>query len=200
MNTLLKLFKSVLIQYCVKYDIKSLFKYAFSKQDLKKQPGAETAIDESYNNSAMGPGVGLTVGMAPLQSDSSEDRRREVSQETDIDADVNRYKGDKYNDADGKASNIHDNEKKKGDGDKRKSDKYDDDDKKKGDKSKRKESDKSKDKKSGFFGRLRSPKDKDSKKGKGKETDIDSPPGSPTSPDSTNQVNTSHLLAFIPYL
>ena len=159
-----------------------------SRKDLKKQPGAETAIDESYNNSAMGPGVGLTVGMAPLQSDSSEDRRREVSQETDIDADVNRYKGDKYNDADGKASNIHDNEKKKGDGDKRKSDKYDDDDKKKGDKSKRKESDKSKDKKSGFFGRLRSPKDKDSKKGKGKETDIDSPPGSPTSPDSTNQV------------
>ncbi|CAG2218360.1 Protein 4.1 homolog,Cytoskeletal protein 4.1,Band 4.1-like protein 1,Band 4.1-like protein 2,Protein 4.1,Band 4.1-like protein 3 [Mytilus edulis] len=43
---------------------------------------------------------------------------------------------------------------------------------------------------SGFFGRLRSPKDKDSKKGKGKETDIDSAPGSPTSPDSAYQKET----------
>lgn len=132
-----------------------------------------------------GPGIGI---VAPLVS---EKQRSVASPETDIDDDdAERRKRENDNklnrDDDLKMNRDDDPKLDRGDGH-RKSDKFDDD-KKKGDKSKRKESDKSKDKKSGFFGRLRSSKDKDSKKGKGKETDIDSAPGSPTSPDSAYQV------------
>ncbi|CAC5384934.1 Band 4.1-like protein 3,Protein 4.1,Erythroid protein 4.1,Protein 4.1 homolog,FERM, ARHGEF and pleckstrin domain-containing protein 1,Band 4.1-like protein 2,Band 4.1-like protein 1,Cytoskeletal protein 4.1 [Mytilus coruscus] len=159
---------------------------ADSRKDLEQQPKAETTIDDSYNNMGTGPGIGI---VAPLVS---EKQKSVASPETDIDDDAERRKrdaDDKLNRDDDPTMNRGDDPKlNRGDGH-RKSDKFDDE-KKKGDKSKRKESDKSKDKKSGFFGRLRSPKDKDSKKGKGKETDIDSPPGSPTSPDSAYQKET----------
>ncbi|XP_076100820.1 uncharacterized protein LOC143070043 isoform X4 [Mytilus galloprovincialis] len=160
---------------------------ADSRKDLDQQPKAETTIDDSYNNMGTGPGIGI---VAPLVS---EKQRSVASPETDIDDDdAERRKRENDNklnrDDDLKMNRDDDPKLDRGDGH-RKSDKFDDD-KKKGDKSKRKESDKSKDKKSGFFGRLRSSKDKDSKKGKGKETDIDSAPGSPTSPDSAYQKET----------
>ncbi|XP_063437528.1 band 4.1-like protein 2 isoform X3 [Mytilus trossulus] len=153
---------------------------ADSRKDLEQQPKAETTIDDSYNNMGTGPGIRIAPPLV------SEKQRSVASPETDIDDgdDAERRKRENDN----KLDRDDDHKLSRDDGH-RKSDKFDDD-KKKGDKSKRKESDKSKDKKSGFFGRLRSPKDKDCKKGKGKETDIDSAPGSPTSPDSAYQKET----------
>ncbi|XP_071179442.1 band 4.1-like protein 3 isoform X4 [Mytilus edulis] len=160
---------------------------ADSRKDLEQQPKAETTIDDSYNNMGTGPGIGIAPPLV------SEKQRSVASPETDIDDDDaerrKRENDNKLNRDDDSKMNRDDDPKLSRDDGHRKSDKFDDD-KKKGDKSKRKESDKSKDKKSGFFGRLRSPKDKDSKKGKGKETDIDSAPGSPTSPDSAYQKET----------
>lgn len=170
------------------------FQESFSKQDLEQQPKAETTIDDSYNNMGTGPGIGIAPPLV------SEKQRSVASPETDIDDDDaerrKRENDNKLNRDDDSKMNRDDDPKLSRDDGHRKSDKFDDD-KKKGDKSKRKESDKSKDKKSGFFGRLRSPKDKDSKKGKGKETDIDSAPGSPTSPDSAYQVKKHTCLLKI---
>lgn len=152
--------------------------YIYGTKQEKHQPVAETTIDDTNNNMGGLAGLGVT---SPRKTDDKKNKSG-ASQETDIDG----YGDDKQRELDQKNDGMNRND------DHRKSDKHDDDKKK--DKSKRKESDKSKDKKSGFFGRLKSPKDKDSKKGKGR--DSDSAPSSPTSPDSLDKVKSSHLPAL----